>query len=51
MIDIFLLPFYAFKWLFPLLVWYYVIQFLLVTDYYYDTSEKVKDMWNAYREK
>jgi hypothetical protein len=51
MIDLFLLPFILFEWVFSFLVWYYLIRFILVTDYYWETKDKVKDMWYAYREK
>ena len=48
-VDIFLLPFEAFKWLFSLAFWYYSIVILTNTEAYEDASEKLKEKWNEYK--
>jgi len=51
MIDLFLLPFYVFKWVFPLAVWYYGIVFLTNSEMYENASEKLKDKFDELRKK
>jgi len=50
-IDIFLLPFYLFKWAFSLVFWWYLLVIITSTDAYYDVADKLKDKWYGYREK
>jgi predicted membrane protein len=51
MIDIFLIPFYAFKWVFSLAFWYYGLYFLMNTETYENASDKLKERWNELRQK
>ncbi len=51
MIDIFLIPFYAFKWVFSLAFWYYGIVLLTNTETYENASDKLKERWNELRQK
>jgi hypothetical protein len=51
MIDFFLIPFYAFKWVFSLAFWYYGILFITESELYEKASDKIMDKWNGYREK
>jgi len=51
MIEVFLLPFYAFKWVFSLAFWYYGIMFLTNTEKYENASDNLKERWHEYRQK
>ena len=51
MIEIFLIPFYVFKWMFSLAFWYYGIMFLTNTEGYENASDNLKDKWREYRQK
>jgi len=49
MVDIFLFPFEAFKWLFSLAFWWYLLVIITSTDTYYDVADKLKEKWNEYK--
>jgi len=51
MIEVFLIPYTVFKWVFSLAFWYYGIVLLTNTEFYEKTSDKLVEKWNAYREK
>jgi len=51
MIELFLTPFYVFKWVFSLAFWYYGIYFIMNTETYENASDKLKDRWNELRQK
>ena len=49
MIELFLIPFYAFKYVFSLAFWFYGIMFLINSETYENGSEYLKEKWNEYR--
>jgi hypothetical protein len=44
-IDLYLLPFYIFKYLFPILFWIYFISWITQSDWYWDLSDKLKEIY------
>jgi hypothetical protein len=49
MIDTFmtilLVPFVAFKYTFSIVFWFYSVQLLVTSDFWFDMSRKLKDKW------
>ena len=45
MIDIFLLPFYVFKWVFSLCFWVAIVFYIVGTDWFGDLSDWLQDKW------
>jgi|21_taG_2_1085346.scaffolds.fasta_scaffold01282_11 hypothetical protein len=43
--TIFLIPFFAFKYTFPIVCWFYAINFLITSDTWFEMSRKIKDKW------
>jgi len=48
-IDIFLIPFYLFKYGFALIVWFFIISTILQTDWYWDLSQMISEKYKAIR--
>jgi hypothetical protein len=44
-IDIYLIPFYIFKYVFPILFWIYCCSYLAQSDWYWELSEKLKKLY------
>ena len=51
MIDLFLITFYALKYVFSLDFWFYGIVFIINSEVYENASEKLKQRWNEYKNK
>ena len=51
MTEIILLPFTLFEWIFSLAFWYYGVMFLVNSELYENTHDKIEEKWNAYRNK
>jgi hypothetical protein len=45
LIDIFLLPFFIFKWAFSLLFWVAIVFYIVGTDWFGDVVEWLQDKW------
>jgi hypothetical protein len=43
--TILLIPFVAFKYSFAIICWYYAINILVTSDFWFDMSRKIKDKW------
>jgi len=44
-IDLYLLPFYIFKYTFPILFWIYLVSWITQSDWYWDMSDKLKEIY------
>ena len=51
MIEVFLIPYTVFKWVFSLAFWYYGIVFLTNAETYENAYDKLKEKWNEYKNK
>lgn len=49
MIDVFLgillVPFFAFKYVFSIVFWFYGVNLLITSSWWFDMSSKIKDKW------
>lgn len=44
-IDIFLLPFTVFEYVFSLMAWLFLVSAVMMTDWYWNLSEKLKVLY------
>ncbi len=51
MTEIFLFPFYVFKYFFALMAWIFIISVLLQTDWYYNLRDLIKDRYRELRDR
>jgi len=44
-LDIFLFPFTVFEYIFSLMAWIFLVSAVMMTDWYWDLSEKLKEIY------
>ena len=48
-VEIFLLPFTVFKYIFALMAWLFLVSWIMMTDWYFDLSHKISERYRAVR--
>ena len=51
MAEIFLFPFYVFKYFFALMAWIFIISVILQTDWFYNLRDLIKDRYRELRDR
>ena len=51
MVDLFLIPFYLFKYVFSFLIWLFLASVILDSDWFFRTKEWVIDQYNRVMER
>ena len=48
-LEIFLLPFTIFKYIFALMAWLFLISWIMMTDWYWELSNKISERYKQLR--